>query len=203
MVLMRMKEASEYCGLHPNTLRKYIDKGIIKGVRIGKHRYVDSSELDRLMGKIKRVPENTAIIYCRVSTRKQKDYLENQKKRLIEFCKQRGLEAVEIIEDIGSGLNERRKGLKKLLKLVREGKAKNVVVEYEDRLARFGIEYIKEFFEEHGVNLIVVERENKSPEEELVEDLISIVVSFAGRIYGKRGAKNIVEVIRKEVEAHG
>ena len=203
MVLMRMKEASEYCGLHPNTLRKYIDKGIIKGVRIGKHRYVDSSELDRLMGKIKRVPENTAIIYCRVSTRKQKDYLENQKKRLIEFCKQRGLEVVEIIEDIGSGLNERRKGLKKLLKLVREGKAKNVVVEYEDRLARFGIEYIKEIFGEHGVNLIVVEQENKSPKEELVEDLISIVVSFAGRIYGKRGAKNIVEVIRKEVEAYG
>ncbi len=161
-----MKEASEYCGLHP--LGKYIDEGIIKGVRIGKHRYVDSSELDRLMGKIKQVPENTAIIYCRVSTRKQKDYLENQKKRLIEFCKQRGLEVIEIIEDIGSGLNERRKGLKKLFKLIREGKAKNVVVEYEDRLARFRIEYIKEIFEEHGVNLIVVERENKSPEEELV-----------------------------------
>ncbi len=50
-----MKEASEYCGLHPNTLRKYIDKGIIKGVRIGKHRYVDSSELDKLMGRKKKV----------------------------------------------------------------------------------------------------------------------------------------------------
>lgn len=88
-------------------------------------------------------------------------------------------------------------------RVVREGKARNIVIEYEDRLARFGIEYIKKFFEEHGVNLIVVEEEDKSPEEELVEDLISIVVSFAGRIYGKRGAKNIVEVIRKEVEAHG
>jgi len=127
-----MKEASEYCGLHPNTLRKYIDKGIIKGIRIGKHRYVDSSELDKLMGRITQASENTAVIYCRVSTRKQKDYLENQKKRLIEFCKRRGLEVVEIIEDIGSGVNERRKGLKKLFKLIREGKAKNVVVEYED-----------------------------------------------------------------------
>jgi len=198
-----MKEASQYCGLHPNTLRKYIDKGIIKGVRIGKHRYVDSSELNKLMGRIKQIPENTAIIYCRVSTRKQKDYLENQKKRLIEFCKQKGLEIVEIIEDIGSGVNEKRKGLKRLFKLVRNGKAKNVVVEYVDRLARFGVEYIKEFFEEHGVNLIVVEREDKSPEEELVEDLISIVVSFAGRIYGKRGAKNIIETIRREVKAYG
>ena len=198
-----MKEASEYCGLHPNTLRKYIDKGIIKGIRIGKHRYVDSSELDRLMGRIRQTPENTAIIYCRVSKRKKKDYLENQKKRLIEFCKRRGLEVMEIIEDVASGVNEKRRGLKKLFKLVREGKAKNVVVEYEDRLARFGIEYIKEFLEEHGVNLIVVERENKSLEEELVEDLISIVVSFAGRIYGKRGARNIVKTIRKEVEAYG
>jgi len=96
---------------------------------------------------------------------------------------------VEIIEDVASGVNEKRRGLKKLFKLVREGKAENVIVEYEDRLARFGIEYIKEFFEEHGVNLIVVEEREKSPEEELVEDLISIVVSFAGRIYGKRGAK--------------
>ena len=96
---------------------------------------------------------------------------------------------MEIIEDVASGVNEKRRGLKKLFKLVREGKAENVIVEYEDRLARFGIEYIKEFFEEHGVNLIVVEEREKSPEEELVEDLISIVVSFAGRIYGKRGAK--------------
>ena len=96
---------------------------------------------------------------------------------------------MEIIEDVASGVNEKRRGLKKLFKLVREGKAENVIVEYEDRLARFGIEYIKEFFEKHGVNLIVVEEREKSPEEELVEDLISIVVSFAGRIYGKRGAK--------------
>ena len=155
------------------------------------------------MGKTKEADEKTAVIYCRVSTRKQRRYLENQKKRLIEFCNQNGFKIVDIIEDIGSGVNERRKGLKKLFKLVREGKCKNVVVEYEDRLARFGVEYIKTFLEDHGVRLIVVEQENESPEEELVRDLISIIVSFAGRIYGKRGAKNIVEAIRREVKAYG
>ncbi|RLI19008.1 IS607 family transposase [Candidatus Bathyarchaeota archaeon] len=198
MPLMRMKEAAEYTGLHPNTLRKYIDRGLIKGVRIGTHRFVEKTELDRIMGRLPSPEDNTAIIYARVSTRKQAEYLKRQRERLIDYCKNKGLKIVDIIEDIGSGLNERRRGLKKLLKLIREGKAKKVVVEYEDRLARFGLGYLKEIFDDYGVELVVVNQESKSPEEELVKDLIAIVTSFSGRIYGKRGAKRIIQTIKEE-----
>jgi len=162
MPLMRIKEAVEYTGLHLNTLRKYIDRGLIKGVRICTHRFVEKAELDAL---------------C--------------------YCKSRGLKIVDIIEDIGSGLNEQRRDLKKLLKLIREGKAKKVVVEYEDRLARFGLRYLKDIFDDYGVKLVVVNQESKSPEEELVRDLIAIVTSFS-HIYGKRGAKRIVQTMKRE-----
>ncbi|MDF2956988.1 MAG: putative site-specific integrase-resolvase [Candidatus Alkanophagales archaeon MCA70_species_1] len=195
---MRVKEAAEYLGVHPNTLRKYIDKGVIRGVRIGTHRFVEKAELDRVMGRLSAPEKNTAIIYARVSTRKQMEYLKRQRERLVDFCRSRGLKIVEIIEDIGSGLNERRRGLKKLLKLVREGKAKKVVVECEDRLTRFGLGYLKEIFDDYGVELVVVNQESKSPEEELVRDLIAIVTSFSGRIYGKRGARRIVQTIKEE-----
>ena len=193
-----MKEAAEYTGLHPNTLRKYIDRGLIKGVRIGTHRFVEKTELDRIMGRLPSPEDNTAIIYARVSTRKQAEYLKRQRERLIDYCKNKGLKIVDIIEDIGSGLNERRRGLKKLLKLIREGKAKKVVVEYEDRLARFGLGYLKEIFDDYGVELVVVNQESKSPEEELVKDLIAIVTSYSGRIYGKREAKRIIQTIKEE-----
>jgi excisionase family DNA binding protein len=76
-----MKEASKYTGLHPNTLRKYIDQGVIKGVRLGKHRYVEKAELGRLMGTTKAEPKGVAV-YARVSTKKQQDAgnLDGQKK---------------------------------------------------------------------------------------------------------------------------
>jgi len=194
---MRIKEAAEYTGLHLNTLRKYIDRGLIKGVRIGTHRFVEKAELDRIMGCLPSPEDNTAIIYARVSTRKQAEYLKGQRERLVDYCKSRGLKIVDIIEDIGSGLNERRRDLKKLLKLIREGKAKKVVVEYEDRLARFGLRYLKDIFDDYGVKLVVVNQESKSPEEELVRDLIAIVTSFS-HIYGKRGAKRIVQTMKGE-----
>jgi len=99
----------------------------------------------------------------RVSTRKQAEYLKRQRERLVDYCKSKGLKIVDIIEDMDSGLNMRRKGLKKLLKLIREEEAKKVV-EYEDRLARFGLRYLREIFDDYGVGLIVVNQENKSPE---------------------------------------
>ncbi|MHC1635309.1 MAG: IS607 family transposase [Candidatus Methanospirareceae archaeon] len=197
-----MKEAAEYTGLHPNTLRKYIDKGLIKGVRVGTHRFVEKAELDRIMGRLSSPEDNTAVIYARVSTRKQEEYLKRQKERLVDYCKREGWKVVDIIEDIGSGLNERRRGLKKLLKLIREGKVKKVVVEYEDRLARFGLRYLKEIFDDYGVEFVVVNHEGKGPEEELVRDLIAIITSFSGRIYGKEGAKRIVKTIKEE-SGHG
>jgi excisionase family DNA binding protein len=200
MTLLRMKEASNYTGLHPNTLRKYIDQGVIKGVRLGKHRYVEKAELDRLMGITKAEPKGVAV-YARVSTKKQQDAgnLDRQKKRLLAYCAANKLKVVGVLEDTASGLNENRRGLRKLFGLARRGEIDTVVVEYKDRLARFGFEYLKEALASYGVRVIAIEEnESKSPNEELVEDLIAIVTSFSARLYGKLGAKKIVKTIKEE-----
>jgi putative resolvase len=200
MPLLRMKEAAEYSGLHPHTLRKYVDQGIIQGARIGTHRYVDTRELDRIMGRSAGFQEangRTTLIYARVSTRKQNDNLERQKQRLLAYCAEHGLQVVEVITEIASGINENRRGLKKLLKLIRKRKAKCVVIEYKDRLARLGLNYLLELFKEYGIQLLVVQETDQTPEEELVQDLITIVTSYSARIYGKRGAQNIIKAIKE------
>ncbi len=151
---------------------------------------MEKAELDRLMGVVERRPAGVAI-YPRVSAKKQQDAgnLNRQRERLLSYCVTNKLEVVDVIEDVASGVNENRKGLKKLFELARRGEIDTVVVEYKDRLARFGFEYLKEALASYGVKIIIVEEdESKSPNEELLEDL-AIVTSFSARLSGKRGAK--------------
>ena len=108
-----------------------------------------------------------------------------------------------IYTEIASGLNENRQELTKLLKEAYQGNIDIIIIEYKDRLARFGYKYLEQYFLSHRVNIEVVEtNEEKSPQEELVNDMIAIVTSFSARIYGKRGgriAKKLTETIRQEV----
>jgi len=199
MPLVRVKKAAEYTGLHPNTIRKYIDQGVVKGVRIGRHRYVDTSELDRLMGRSHN--SNGVAIYARVSTRKQEENLKRQTGRLVQYCTNQGLPVVAIITEIASGVNENRAGLKKVIRLAREGKISAVVVEYKDRLARIGYGYIKDWLNSMGVEVIVVNPGGDKEEmEELVEDLIAIVSSFSARIYGRRGSREVVNRLKEALD---
>ena len=105
-----------------------------------------------------------------------------------------------IIEDIGSGLNDNRKGLNKLIKLILEGKVNRVIISYKDRLTRFGFNYIKQICDYNNVEIIVVSREerNESLEVELAEDIISIIHSFSGKLYGMR--KKVKEEVDKELK---
>jgi putative resolvase len=98
------------------------------------------------------------------------------------------LRVVGVLEDTASGLNENRRGLRKLFGLARRGEIDTVVVEHRDRLARFGFEYLKEALASYGVRIVLVWEGSKSPNEELVEDLTATVRSFSARPYGKRGA---------------
>jgi len=92
---------------------------------------------------------------------------------------------------IASGVNENRRGLEKLLNMVERGEVERVVIEYPDRLARFGFNYLKKFLSAFGVKLIIINGNNEEKEKtiELAEDLVAIVTSFAAKIYGKRGSK--------------
>mgnify|MGYP003884661235 CR=1 FL=1 len=188
-------EVAKIFGVSYTAVKKWTYSGKIKFIKTpgGRYRYPES-EVRRLLGL---VPKRKAVVYARVSSADQKDDLERQKNRLIEFARSKGYEDVIVLDDVASGLNERRRGLKKLFDLVTNGEIGAVFVTYKDRLTRFGFSYIERFFSSYGVVIHVVDGEvEKEPQKELVEDLIAIVTSFAGRLYGVRSHKK-----RKVVEA--
>jgi putative resolvase len=193
--LLSIKECKEIYGLSRITLINYEKKGLIKPVRTpgGVRRY-RVEDIERLLGMLEDKREEvgkTILLYARVSTRKQQPYLENQVRRLEEYAKSRGWK-YEVIKEIASGVNENRRGLQKLLNMVKRGEVERVVIEYPDRLARFGFHYLKEIFDGFGVELVVINGREGEKErvQELMEDLVAIVSSFAARIYGQRGSKN-------------
>ena len=192
--LLSVKECKGIYGLSRMALINYEKKGLLKSLKTpGGIRRYRVEDIERLLGMLEDKQERVrgTILYARVSTRKQQPYLENQVRRLEEYAKSRGWE-YKIIKEIASGVNENRRGLRKLLNMVKRGEVERVVIEYPDRLARFGFNYLKEFFEGFGVELVVINGREGEKErfQELMEDLVTIVSSFAARIYGQRGSKN-------------
>ena len=182
MKLWTSREAAKALALHPNTLRKYADAGLIKTVRTptGQRRY----DVDGYLGQLEFSAE---LCYCRVSSYKQKDDLERQ----VAFMQEQ-YPSAEIVKDIGSGLNFKRKGLKAILERALRGDKLRVVVAHRDRLARFGYELIKQVIEFNGGQLVVLSENSLSPESELTKDLLNIIHVFSCRMHGLRNYKNQV-----------
>jgi len=194
-------KAAKLLGVSFPTVKRWIYAGKIKAIKTpAKHYRIPESEIRRLLGKP--TPKNKAIIYARVSSADQKKDLERQKQMLQEYARAGGYEVVATFEDIASGLKENRRGLKKVFDMVRAGEADTVIIAWKDRLTRFGFEHLKNHLEDLGARIEVVnEREERTPHEELVEDLLAIVASFAGRLYGMRSnkTKEVVESVRYAV----
>ena len=129
------------------------------------------------------------ILYARVSTYGQKEDLKNQIEYLEKIAKQKGYLNYRIITDIGSGLNYKRKGFNELLK---KEKPFVLIISNKDRLIRFGYEWFETFIKEKGSQIIVANSKTMSSEEEMIEDLISIIHVFSCRVYGLRKYKNII-----------
>lgn len=191
-------EVAEIFGMSRSGVIKWIREGKIKAIEVNGRWRIPYSEIERLLsggGRVKQV-----ALYARVSSNTQKDDLERQLVALRERVR-KTLGGVSIIEvkDIGSGLKEDRRGLKKLIELAKKRQIDAVVVAYKDRLTRFGFEYIVELFKAYGVNVIVaLQEEPKDYMQELVEDFVEIVRSFASRIYGHRSHR--YEKVMKCVE---
>ena len=133
--------------------------------------------------------EGKTVIYARVSSKNQQDDLKNQVEFLQQFANARGWIVDEVISDIGSGLNYNRVKWNKLLEHAVQNKLRRVILAHKDRFVRFGYEWFQKLLETHGVELVVVQNEKLSPEQELVQDLISIIHVFSCRIYGLRKYK--------------
>ena len=178
------KEACEFYGVSGNTIRRWADSGTIvfKRTPRGPRRYFISQE--GILGTEKSTPGKNNYIYIRVSSQKQREDLDRQE----AFLRDKYPDNI-VIKDIGSGLNYKRKGLLKLLKLSNKGEVGEIVVYSKDRLCRFGFELLQFQFSENSTKLVVYEQIDKSPEEEFSEDILAILQVFACRWNGKRKYK--------------
>lgn len=184
MKFVKTKEACKILGLHPNTLRRYADNNQIKYIKsIGGQRLYD---IEDFLGTTGTTDNFETILYCRVSSSKQRDDLHRQINSLQEVYPE-----AEVIKDIGSGLNFKRKGLQTLLERILSGKKFRVVVAYRDRLARFGVDVFEFLIKQNGGELVVLNKpDNQSVEEEFTEDLLAVLHYFSCKMQGRRSHKS-------------
>ena len=138
-----------------------------------------------------------------MSSQGQKSDLATQEQSLEHFAIKNGHGNIMKLKDIGSGLNGKRRGLNKLFQLVTSNEVGLVIVNYKDRLTRFGFHYLEKFFKVHGTRIIVINQDEvQDPQKELVDDLIAVVTSFSGKIYGLRShkARQIIKTLKTEVK---
>ncbi len=175
--------AQKELGVHANTLRRWANDGKIEYIRTasGQRKY----NVQKYLGKH---VEPVTIVYCRVSSYKQKDDLQRQ----VEFMSAKYPNA-EVVKDIGSGINFKRKGLKTILERAMQGERISLVVAYRDRLARFGFDLIKWIIERSEGEIVVLDKSVFSPEQELTKDLLSILHVFSARLHGLRSYKDKVK----------
>ena len=172
----------------------------------GGHRRYLREDLLTFLGKSLPPADRTAAIYARVSTKKQADAgnLERQRLRLLEYAATAGYHAVLQAEDVASGLNPKRRGLRKVIQAAQERKFQFLLIEYPDRLARFGYESLEDRFRVLGVSIVVTcAAEPKDAQTERVQDLLAIVTSFSARLYGARGGRKVragLAAVLEEVE---
>jgi putative resolvase len=203
--LLHPKEAAEELGVSIRTLIRWDEAGKLRTVRtVGNQRRIPLEEIFRL----RRQGENhlvRCVLYARVSSVKQErdGNLARQTESLREAASERGYGVVQVITEQASSLNERRKGMKRLLALVEQQAVDVVLIEYPDRLVRFGFPYLEQAFSWKNVRLEVLDRPNiQEPTEELIQDMLTIVTVSAGRLYGHRakGVRKRVEAVLKECE---
>jgi len=186
-------ELSLVLGVAVSTLRRWDREGRISpdGRTPGGHRRY---RVDRVLKQLGLRPSDArrkTLAYARVSSHDQKPQMETQARRLEQHCKARGYAHVEVICDLGSGMNYSKRGLKKLLRLVLAGEVERLVLVTKDRLLRFGAELLFGVCAFMGVEVEVLDAQpDISREQQLTEDLIEILTVFSSRLYGARGRKN-------------
>lgn len=193
MAYYSIRQAADYLHTSISTLRRWEDEGKIKPYRTaGNHRRYDKTMLDSVLdGTPVKDPTDKIIIgYCRVSTSDQKDDLIRQKKVVQNYCEKQG-RPFKIVTDIGSGLNYKRKGFTRLIHLICQRQCSQIVINYQDRIARFGFELIQEICQENNVKLVILNQTAENdPNQELVQDVLSVITVFSAKLYGRRSHRN-------------
>ena len=191
------KEFADLLHVTVRTLQKWDKAGKLTAFRTPTNRrfYTHDQYLEYMGNLNESVVKNQkkVVIYARVSLVSQKDDLKNQISFLRQFVNARGIILDEVISDIGSGLNFKRKNWNQLIKRVMKNEIKQIYIAHKDRFVRFGFDWLKNLCLENGTEIVVVNNEELSPEKELVQDLTSIIHVFSCRIYGLRKYKNKIK----------
>ena len=198
---VKISEACKILGVSQDTLRRWDRSGKIVPERTPKgHRRYDLSLL-KDYGRKFPLDNKITICYARVSTHGQKEDLARQVNLLEVYCASHGWQ-YEVIEDLGSGINFNKKGLKVLLDKILNREICRLVLTNKDRLLRFGTELIFNICESNNVEVVIINQsEEKTFEEELVNDVLEIITVFSAKLYGKRShkTKKLIETLTKEL----
>lgn len=196
---IRTGELAKLLGVNTDTIRRYVKKDLIPYHKTPSgHLFFTPEDVQEILGEEgiepKRIP--TWAYYTRSSSG-NKTSIDNQVKEL----KTTYPDPTYILKDSASGLNENRKGLQRLLRLAREGQITDLAITNKDRLTRFGYTYIQELLSTHNITIhILHETENKTAEQELIQDFMNLVASFSGKFYRMRSRENQLKLLNKAVE---
>lgn len=197
-------EMTEILGVTAQTLRNWDKAGKLKPHHTSPngYRYYSEDDLNQILNKpVKK--QGKTVGYCRVSSPKQKDDLERQKENMKIYLLAQG-KPFEIISDIGSGINYKRKGLQELIKGMANRSISKVVVLSKDRLTRFGFELMEYIAELYDCEIEIVDTTERTEQEELIEDLIQIMTVFSCKLQGKRAnkARKMIKELTENDENH-
>lgn len=186
--------SKEYCSKYKisnTTLKRWVDDGKVKCNKISSRKFLYFDENNE--------SKKLNVIYARVSNTSQKEDLNRQIDLIKNYMSYNGYIIDQVFSDIASGMNENRIDFNKLINLVLENKVSNVFISTKDRISRFGYEYLKNIFNKYNCNIIILDNsENKTYEEELTDDLLTIIHHFSMKYYSKR--RNILKNIKKSLE---
>ena len=195
-------DAAKALGVSITTLRRWEVEGRLVPERtVGRQRRYDLAKLKPELFHAA-AQERKTIAYARVCSHDQKEDLERQKQVLGLYCANQGW-TFEVIADLGSGMNYNKKGLKRLLDEIIDGKVGRLVIAHKDRLLRFGAELVFAICEAKDVEVLIINKGIDSTfEEDLAKDVLEIITVFSARLYGSRSRKNqkLLDSVRQAVE---
>ena len=193
------KEFGQLIGKAVITLQRWDRDGTLTAYRNPKdRRYYTHAQYLQYIGQ--KAVEKQVVTYCRVSSSGQKKDLQSQREAVERFCLAAGKPVGERLEDVGWGLDYKRKQFIRLMECVERGEISEIVIAHKDRLVRFGFEWFEKFCGDHGCKITVMNAESLSPEAEMTKDLLSIIHCFSSRLYGLRKYKKKLQEQIEEPE---
>lgn len=199
--MYKPKEFAKKIGVSISTLRRWDKEGRLVPTRTAtNHRVYTDDDIFKVLNLKKPNNQGKIVVYCRVSSHAQKDDLQSQLEAMQTFCLAQGIAVDEWHSEVGGCLNFKRKIFLSLMDRIEIGEIQTLYVAHKDRLARFGFDYFEHMANRHNCQIIVANQEKPSPQQELVEDMLTIIHSFSSWLYGLRKYEKQVKQMVKETQ---